>query len=111
MLLQISAAGGSAAAAVLASMPTAAYHILRDSVPYNDLGPGHFTRRDTKHAVRRLQRGLEDRFSDPALAVDGVVSKEPELPSVIERLAQLEAAVLQFAAVVPVVRRRRRRRG
>ena len=40
-------------------MLTAAYHILRDSVPYKDLGPDHFTRRDKKHA-RRLQRRLED---------------------------------------------------
>jgi len=46
--------------AVAASMLTAAYHILRDSVPYKDLGPEHFTRRDKKHAARRLQRRLED---------------------------------------------------
>jgi hypothetical protein len=52
-----------------------------------------------------------DRFSDTALAVDGAVFEEPELPSVIERLAELEAAALHFATVVPVMRRRRRRRG
>jgi transposase len=46
--------------AVAGSMLTAAYHILRDSVPYKDLGPDHFTRRDKKHAVRRLQRRIED---------------------------------------------------
>jgi transposase len=46
--------------AVAASMLTAAFHILRESVPYKDLGPEHFTRRDKKHAARRLQRRLED---------------------------------------------------
>jgi hypothetical protein len=51
-----------------------------------------------------------DRFSDLALAVEGGVSEEPELPSVIERLAELEAAALHFAAVVPAMRRRHRRR-
>jgi hypothetical protein len=43
-----------------ASMLTAAYHILRGSVPYKDLGPEHFNRRDKKHAARRLQCRLED---------------------------------------------------
>jgi transposase len=46
--------------AVAASMLTAAYYILRDKVPYKDLGPDHFTRRDKKHVVRRLQRRIED---------------------------------------------------
>jgi transposase len=46
--------------AVAASMLTAAYHILRDSITYTDLGADHFTRRDKKHAVRRLQRRIED---------------------------------------------------
>ena len=46
--------------AVAASMLTAGCHILRDSLPYKDLGTGYFTRRDTKHAARRLQRPLED---------------------------------------------------
>lgn len=46
--------------AVAASMLTAAYHILRNAVPYKDLGPDHFTRRDKQHAVRRLQRRIED---------------------------------------------------
>ena len=45
--------------AVAASMLTAAYHILRASVPYKDLGPEYFNRRDKKHAARRLQRRLE----------------------------------------------------
>jgi transposase len=45
--------------AVAASMLTAAYYILRDKVPYKDLGPNHFTRRDKKHVVRRLRR-IED---------------------------------------------------
>jgi hypothetical protein len=46
--------------AVAASMLTAAYHILRASVPYKDLGPEHFNRRDKEHAARRLQSRLED---------------------------------------------------
>jgi hypothetical protein len=46
--------------AVAASMLTAAFYILRDSVPYKDLGSEHFTRRDNKRAARRLQRRLED---------------------------------------------------
>lgn len=46
--------------AVAASMLTAAYHMLRDSVPYKDLGPEHFNRRDKRSAARRLQRRLED---------------------------------------------------
>jgi hypothetical protein len=41
-------------------MMTAAYHIVRDSVPYKDLGREPFSRRDKKHAARRLQRRLED---------------------------------------------------
>jgi transposase len=46
--------------AVAASMLTAAYHILRDSVPYKDLGPDHFTRRNKEHAAKRLKKRLED---------------------------------------------------
>jgi transposase len=46
--------------AVAASMLTAAYHILRDAVPYKDLGPDHFTRRNKEHAAKRLKKRLED---------------------------------------------------
>ena len=46
--------------AVAASMLTAVYYILRDSVPYKDLGPEHFTRRNKDHAAKRLKKRLED---------------------------------------------------
>lgn len=41
--------------AVAASMLTTAYYILRDGVPYKDLGPEHFTRRNKDHAAKRLK--------------------------------------------------------
>jgi transposase len=46
--------------AVAASMLTAAYHIIRDRVPYKDLGAAHFTRRDKEHVAKRLKKRLED---------------------------------------------------
>lgn len=46
--------------AVAASMLTAAYHILRDGVPYKDLGPDHFTRRNKDYTAKRLKKRLED---------------------------------------------------
>ncbi len=46
--------------AVAASMLTAAYHILRDNVPYKDLGSEHFTRRNKDYTAKRLQKRLED---------------------------------------------------
>lgn len=45
--------------AVAASMLTAAYYILRDAVPYKDLGSEHFTRRNKEHEVKRLKKRLE----------------------------------------------------
>jgi hypothetical protein len=46
--------------AVAASILTAAYHMLKDGIVYEDLGPDHFSRRSkTTHAqrlVRQLQR-------------------------------------------------------
>jgi transposase len=45
--------------AVAASMLTAAYHILRNGVPYKDLGPEHFTRRNKDHVAKRLLKRLE----------------------------------------------------
>lgn len=45
--------------AVAASMLNAAYYILRDGVPYRDLGPDHFTKRNPEHAAKRLIKRLE----------------------------------------------------
>jgi transposase len=46
--------------AVAHSILVAAYHIIRDGVPYRDLGPDHFDRlaaeRLTRHYVRRLEQ-------------------------------------------------------
>jgi transposase len=46
--------------AVAASMITAAYHMLKNRVPYQDLGADHFTRRDRSKVIRRLIRRLND---------------------------------------------------
>ena len=46
--------------AVAASMLTSAYFILRDGVPYRDLGPTHFDRQHRDKTVRRLLRRLHD---------------------------------------------------
>jgi transposase len=46
--------------AVAASMITAAYHMLRDGVPYKDLGPDHFDRLNKSKAITRLVRRLQD---------------------------------------------------
>ena len=48
-----------AVVAVAASILTAAYYILRDQVPYHDLGPDYFDRRDRTAVVRRLRRRIE----------------------------------------------------
>ena len=49
-----------AALAVAHSVLVSAYHMLRDGVPYADLGPAHFDRADAarlqRHHVRRLQQ-------------------------------------------------------
>jgi transposase len=49
-----------AAVAVAHSVLVSAYHMLRDGVPYADLGPDHFDRADAariqQHHVRRLQQ-------------------------------------------------------
>lgn len=44
--------------AVAASILTAAYHILRDRVAYQDLGPAYFERRDKIHIVNRLLKRM-----------------------------------------------------
>jgi transposase len=46
--------------AVAASMLTAAYFILRDGVPYRDLGSNHLNQRQRAGAIRRLLRRLND---------------------------------------------------
>src|SRR3989442_6013773 len=46
--------------AVAASMLTAAYFMLRDGVPYRDIGADHFDRRDRTKVIHRLVRRLRD---------------------------------------------------
>ena len=46
--------------AVAASMLTAAYHMLKNGVEYQDLGADHFSRRDRSKAIQRLVRRLND---------------------------------------------------
>ncbi len=45
--------------AVAASMLTAAYHMLRNDVPYRDLGPDHLRTTDAKTTTNRLVRRLQ----------------------------------------------------
>lgn len=45
--------------AVAASLLTAVYFMLRDDVPYRDLGVHYFDRHDTKRAATRLTKRLE----------------------------------------------------
>jgi transposase len=45
--------------AVAASMLTAIYYMLRDTVPYADLGADYFDRRDSTKLANRLRRRLE----------------------------------------------------
>jgi transposase len=46
--------------AVAASILTAAYHMLRDGVPYRELGSQHFARVDKTRLARRLARRLNE---------------------------------------------------
>jgi transposase len=46
--------------AVAASMLTAAYHMLKNAIPYRDLGADHFSSRDRSKAILRLVRRLND---------------------------------------------------
>jgi hypothetical protein len=41
-------------------MLTAAYHMLRDGVVYEDLGADHFDRRDKSKVISRLVKRLND---------------------------------------------------
>lgn len=52
--------GTKAILAVAASMLGAAYHMLRNDVPYCDLGPDHFRRHDKTKTISRLVRRLRD---------------------------------------------------
>lgn len=46
--------------AIAASMLTACYFMLRDEVPYKDLGAKHFDRHDAAKTIGRLVRRLQD---------------------------------------------------
>jgi len=46
--------------AVAASMLTAASHMLKHGVAYQDLGADHFSRRDRSKVINRLVRRLND---------------------------------------------------
>lgn len=54
--------------AVAASMLTAIYFMLRDQVPYKDLGAKHFDRHDTGKTIGRLVRRLQDLGCDVAIS-------------------------------------------
>ena len=45
--------------AIAASMLTACFFMLRDEVPYKDLGAQHFDRHDTGKTIGRLVKRLE----------------------------------------------------
>src|SRR5882724_5272909 len=49
-----------AAVAVAASILTAAYHMLRDGVGYQDLGPAHLSRRDSARVAAQLARRIRE---------------------------------------------------
>lgn len=53
--------------AVAASMLTAAYHMLKNGIPYRDLGADHFSSRDRSKAILRLVRRLNDLGCDVQL--------------------------------------------
>ena len=46
--------------AVAASMLTAVYHMLKNHVPYQDLGGDYFDRRDKTKVAKRLIKKLKD---------------------------------------------------
>ncbi len=45
---------------LLSAQLTAAYHMLKNSVEYQDLRADHFSRRDRSKAIQRLVRRLND---------------------------------------------------
>lgn len=62
--------------AVAASMLTAAYFMLRDGVPYHDLGPQHFDRRHRDNTIRRLVRRLHDLGCHISLSVPPLAQEQ-----------------------------------
>lgn len=52
--------GKKAVVAVSATLLRAVYHMLKDGVDYQDLGPDFFDRRDKERAIRKLTRRLEN---------------------------------------------------
>jgi transposase len=62
LFLRIKARRGAKKAiiAVAASMLTSAYFMLRDAVPYRDLGPSHFDKQHRQKTIQRLVRRLQD---------------------------------------------------
>lgn len=60
-------------------------------------------------AARAYARRLDCFSSSPLTEAISEASAEPELPSVIELLTEMEAAALNFANVVPAGSRRRQR--
>jgi len=54
--------------AVAASMLTAAYHMLKNTVAYHDLGADHFSRRDRSKVILRLVKRLHDLGCDVQVA-------------------------------------------
>jgi transposase len=57
-----------AALAVAASILTAAYHMLKNGVEYEDLGADHFARRDRTKIINRLVKRLSDLGCEVTLA-------------------------------------------
>jgi transposase len=57
--LQSRRGGKKAIVAVASSMLTAAYHMLKEGLPYKDLGTDHFHRRDKAKLAKRLIHRLE----------------------------------------------------
>ena len=43
-----------------ASILTSAYYVLRDQVPYRDLGPLYFARLDRDRTAQRLARRIQE---------------------------------------------------
>lgn len=53
--------------AVAASMLSAAYHMLKNTLPYHDLGAAHFARRDRAKVIQRLVRRINELGCDVQL--------------------------------------------
>jgi hypothetical protein len=67
--------------AVAASMLTAAYHMLKNDVAYQDLGADHFTRRDRSKAIGMALRPRDfkslDRSHKPMIVLPMYPISEP----------------------------------